>query len=102
MRRSSMVVKGAVIGGALAASLTFGVGAAAAQGQTQSPGYSNASTTGACHGVFGEARGMAQASDPTAIAAMAPLKNVNGQDNAVGSCPYQGEPAPAFPPGHPA
>lgn len=102
MRRSRRAARGILIGGVLAGSLSVGAGAAVAQGvpaPVTSPGFSQASTVGSCHGVFGDYFGGVLSSDPAYFSSLAPLGNQTGQNNAVGSCPYQGVPAPVFPPG---
>lgn len=94
------------VGSALAAagivsgSLLLGSGAAFATTMPAgpAPGYANASTTGSCHGVFGDYFGGVASQSGTGFSSMAPMGNAVGQSNAVGSCPYNGIPAPTFPP----
>jgi hypothetical protein len=63
------------------------------------PGYYTASTVGSCHGEFGDHEGVLASGTGSGFSAYAPFGDSIGQDNAVGSCPYQGVPAPVFPPG---
>lgn len=62
-----------------------------------SPGYGQ-DYVGSCHGVFGDYFGYVSSTSGTGFSYLAPLGNMVGQSNAVGSCPYNGIPAPVFPP----
>lgn len=94
MRRLRMIAASVLFGGSLAATFALGGGAVLAQSvppYTQAPGYSVASTTGSCHGVFGDAFGSILSSDPGLFSSSAPSGNEGGEDNAAGGgCPYLG------------
>ena len=66
------------------------------------PGFYQANPVGSCHGVFGNYFGTILNPFGSLISSEAPLHSINGQYNAVGSCPYAGMPAPTFPPGPPS
>lgn len=89
----------AAVGAAcLSVTVTAGIAAAQTMPAGPAPGYHQASSVGSCHGIFGDYFGTLLSSTPGGFSSLAPLRNTNGKNNAVGSCPYQGVSAPVFPP----
>ena len=88
MRKGSTALIGALFSTVLAVGLIGPV-----------PGYYSANQVGSCHGVFGNYFGTVLRPFGAIVSSEAPVGQSAGQYNAVGSCPYQGTPAPVFPPG---